>query len=149
MALQIRYFIFLLLFSAISVSAQESTESSERTLVIYDSSNSMWGELEDTSRKYEAGRNALTNFLSGDHGNREIGFRAYGHRSKDDCRDTELMVPFSSRLIQRWSLNVCEPVLVRSICAHRRPTTVNMSATVPNVRIEAAGIIWARRWGSK
>lgn len=67
----------------------------DRLLVIYDSSNSMWGELADTSRKYEAGRQALSNFLAVDLKGRSIGFRAYGHRRKSDCRDSELVVPFS------------------------------------------------------
>ena len=66
-----------------------------RMLVIYDSSNSMWGELADKSRKYEAGRSALSTFLATDLGDRLIGFRAYGHRRKTDCRDSELIVPFS------------------------------------------------------
>ncbi len=70
-------------------------DESGRFLIIYDSSNSMWGELADKSRKYEAGRTALANFMAGDVGERQIGFRAYGHRRKDDCRDSELVVPFS------------------------------------------------------
>lgn len=78
-----------------NASAQESTTDEKRMLVIYDSSNSMWGELADKSRKYEAGRTALTNFLSTNLADRSIGFRAYGHRDKEDCRDSELMVPFS------------------------------------------------------
>ena len=64
-------------------------------LVIYDSSNSMWGELADKSRKYESGRSALSALLDTDLGGREIGFRAYGHRHKTDCSDSELIVPFS------------------------------------------------------
>jgi len=66
-----------------------------RFLIVYDSSNSMWGELADKSRKYEAGRTALSNFLDGNLGQRQVGFRAYGHRRKTDCRDSELVVPFS------------------------------------------------------
>ncbi len=64
-------------------------------LIIYDSSNSMWGELSDKSRKYESGRNALSNLLNNDFGGRDIGFRAYGHREKSDCNDSELVVGFN------------------------------------------------------
>ena len=71
------------------------TDIQQRMLIIYDSSNSMWGELEDKSRKYEAGKTALSELLKTDFGAREIGFRAYGHRRKADCRDSELMVPFA------------------------------------------------------
>ena len=63
---------------------------------VYDSSGSMWGELSDKSRKYEAGRTALSKLLDSDLGGRNIAFRAYGHREKADCRDSELIVPFSS-----------------------------------------------------
>lgn len=65
--------------------------------IVYDSSGSMWGELEDKSRKYEAGRSALSALLDTDLGGREIAFRAYGHREKADCRDSELIVPFSTQ----------------------------------------------------
>jgi hypothetical protein len=66
---------------------QSTTEEKARLIIDYDSSNSMWGELADKSRKYEAGRGALSKFLQSDLGDREIAFRAYGHRRKDDCRD--------------------------------------------------------------
>lgn len=76
--------------------ALEASEGPSRLLIAYDSSNSMWGELEDKARKYEAGRAALSAFLEKDLGDREVGFRAYGHRDKTDCRDSELIVAFTS-----------------------------------------------------
>ena len=66
-----------------------------RAYVIYDSSGSMWGELSDQSRKYEAGRTALSTLLENGFSNRLIALRAYGHRRKADCRDSELIVPFA------------------------------------------------------
>ena len=75
--------------------AEETASPSKKLYVIYDSSNSMWGALSDESRKYEAGRKALADLLAGDVADRTIAFRAYGHREKADCRDTELMVPFT------------------------------------------------------
>ena len=69
-------------------------DASGKLLIIYDSSNSMWGELKDRTRKYEAGREALGKLLQSDLGDRQVGFRAYGHRRKEDCSDTELMVGF-------------------------------------------------------
>ncbi|MEO0883381.1 MAG: hypothetical protein AAFY34_11745 [Pseudomonadota bacterium] len=71
------------------------TDAEGRVLFIYDSSNSMWGELTDGSRKYEAGRSAMAAILNTGLSGREIGFRAYGHRRTNDCRDSELVVPFS------------------------------------------------------
>lgn len=61
--------------------------------VIYDSSNSMWGELSDKSRKYEAGRTAMRSVLALPLTNKQLAFRAYGHRDKNDCKDSELIVP--------------------------------------------------------
>ncbi len=93
--------IFALIIGTITATivgqAQEgpATEETARLIIDYDSSNSMWGELADKSRKYEAGRGALSKFLESEFGDREIAFRAYGHRRKDDCRDSELVVPFS------------------------------------------------------
>ena len=71
------------------------TDAQGRVLFIYDSSNSMWGALADGSRKYEAGRNAMASILDNGLGGRDIAFRAYGHRRAGDCRDSELVVPFS------------------------------------------------------
>ena len=64
--------------------------------IVYDSSGSMWGELSDQSRKYEAGRDALSQLLDTGFSGRDLAFRAYGHRRKADCRDSELIVPFSA-----------------------------------------------------
>ncbi|MEM6985724.1 MAG: hypothetical protein AAF499_04215 [Pseudomonadota bacterium] len=82
-------------FSASMVFAQDKP----KVLIIYDSSNSMWGELADGSRKYQAGRAALGSILGQGLGGREIGFRAYGHRRKDDCRDSELVAPFADEAL--------------------------------------------------
>ncbi|ANM31868.1 hypothetical protein ABI59_23365 [Acidobacteria bacterium Mor1] len=84
---------------ALAATAGEGAEENgalRRLLIDYDSSNSMWGELADKTRKYEAGRTALADFLASELGEREIAFRAYGHRDKTDCRDSELIVPFSA-----------------------------------------------------
>ena len=84
-----------------SAAGQESTTTaSEATpsdvLVVYDSSNSMWGAFADGTRKYEAGRKALASVAKNGLAGRQIGFRAYGHRRAGDCRDSELVAPFSS-----------------------------------------------------
>jgi hypothetical protein len=60
--------------------------------IVYDSSNSMWGELSDGSRKYEAGRVALDALLGSALDRERLAFRAYGHRRPGDCADTELIV---------------------------------------------------------
>jgi len=97
--------IFALTIGLALSSAYAQGEEAGRMLVIYDSSNSMWGELADKSRKYEAGRSALSALLETDLAGREIGFRAYGHRRKTDCRDSELIVPFSGSEAARVQIN--------------------------------------------
>lgn len=71
-------------------------DSRPATYIIYDSSNSMWGALPDRSRKYEAARAAMRDLAGQDFGDRDVALRMYGHRRKDDCTDSELVVPFSS-----------------------------------------------------
>lgn len=66
-----------------------------KLLVVYDSSNSMWGELADKSRKYEAGRDALQALVEADMPGVRMALRAYGHRRPKDCSDTELVSGFS------------------------------------------------------
>ena len=74
----------------------EQAYRKSKVLIVYDSSNSMWGELSDGSRKYEAGRKALTTVAATSLAGRKIGFRAYGHRREGDCRDSELVASFAS-----------------------------------------------------
>ena len=70
-----------------------AAQSSDDLLyIIYDSSNSMWGELADSSRKYEAGRAAISAALGSTALERDLAFRAYGHRQAGDCRDSEMIV---------------------------------------------------------
>ncbi len=76
---------------AVSVWAEEV-----KTLIIYDSSNSMWAEMSDGARRYEASRRALADALGSDLEQHSVGLRAYGHRRKQDCADTELLVPFTA-----------------------------------------------------
>ena len=85
----------LMTFYVADARAREAADS-DRLLIIYDSSNSMWGELSDGSRKYEAGRAALAALLAGAAQDRALGFRAYGHREPGDCRDSELMTGFQA-----------------------------------------------------
>ena len=82
---------FLALFTLIVSTA--AAQSDDLLYVIYDSSNSMWGELADGSRKYEAGRKGLDSALGSSALRRDLAFRAYGHREVGDCRDSELIVP--------------------------------------------------------
>ncbi|MBL4759193.1 MAG: hypothetical protein JKY32_16685, partial [Rhizobiales bacterium] len=87
--LQSAFACFLIAFGASATLAQETRPG---IYIIYDVSNSMWGELPDQSRKYEVAREVLANFISGDFPNHDIALRLYGHRSRSSCTDTELAV---------------------------------------------------------
>ena len=58
-------------------------------------SGSMWGQI-DGRAKLEIAREALGTVLTGLPENTEIGLMAYGHRTKGDCGDIELIVPPAS-----------------------------------------------------
>ncbi len=84
--------IFAVFLAAAPLHAQ--TNARDAIYIIYDSSNSMWGELPDGSRKYEAARTALKALVEEDIGKRELALRMYGHSRADDCSDSALVVPF-------------------------------------------------------
>ena len=83
--------VFLSVFAS-TLCAQTDSSGNDLLYIIYDSSNSMWGELRDKSRKYEASRKAITATLESNTLQRNLAFRVYGHRRAGDCRDSEMMV---------------------------------------------------------
>lgn len=63
-----------------------------RSIIVLDGSGSMWGQI-DGRPKLEIAREALATVLQGIPPETEIGLMAYGHRTKGDCGDIELVVP--------------------------------------------------------
>lgn len=64
--------------------------------LIFDASNSMWGELPDKQRKIAVAKQVLADFDATDFADRDLALRVYGHRRAKDCSDTELVVPFAA-----------------------------------------------------
>src|SRR5882757_2376570 len=64
------------------------------TILVLDASGSMWG-LVDGQSKISAARQAVDSILSKWNPADRLGVMVYGHRSKGDCKDIELMVPVS------------------------------------------------------
>lgn len=87
--------LITLLLCVFGIPQGQAQQVNNKLLIIYDSSNSMWGLLQDQTRKVEAGRAALARLMQTGIDNRQIGFRAYGHRRSKDCRDSQLMVGFN------------------------------------------------------
>lgn len=80
--------------SAAAVGAQ-GTDSASATMLVYDVSGSMWGQLEDGTTKVESARQVLRDYLDSADSGTKIGVVAYGHRRKGDCADIELIAPAS------------------------------------------------------
>ena len=66
--------------------------AASRAIVILDASGSMWAQIDGKTR-IEIARDTLKEVLEGVPSEVELGFMAYGHRTKGDCTDIELMVP--------------------------------------------------------
>ncbi|MCV6598742.1 MAG: VWA domain-containing protein [Mangrovicoccus sp.] len=63
----------------------------ENVMVVFDGSNSMWGQIEGTA-KIEIAREVMDNLLGDWSTERNVGLMAYGHRRQGDCTDIELLV---------------------------------------------------------
>ena len=63
-----------------------------RTILVMDGSGSMWGRI-DGRPKLEIARETVSRVLGALDPSQELGLLAYGHRSKGQCGDIELIVP--------------------------------------------------------
>lgn len=66
--------------------------SGANAILILDASGSMWGQVEGQT-KIAAARVAVDRILSSWRPQDRLGLMAYGHRSRGDCKDIELVVP--------------------------------------------------------
>ena len=65
--------------------------ASDRAIIILDASGSMWAQINGKAR-IDIARETLKEVLAGVPDTLELGFMAYGHRSKGDCNDIEMLV---------------------------------------------------------
>jgi len=65
--------------------------ASDRAIIILDASGSMWAQINGKAR-IDIARETLKDVLAGVPDTLELGFMAYGHRSKGDCNDIEMLV---------------------------------------------------------
>lgn len=79
----------LILIGGISVG--NSAAANENVMVVFDGSNSMWGQIDGTA-KIEIARSVMENLLGEWSNDREVGLMAYGHRRRGDCTDIETLV---------------------------------------------------------
>lgn len=62
------------------------------TIVVYDASNSMWGQIEGEA-KVTIARRVLADLVRDWDASEPLGMVAYGHRREGDCTDIETVVP--------------------------------------------------------
>jgi len=66
--------------------------AADRAIIVLDASGSMWAQVGGKAR-IDIARQTLADVLKGVPEGLELGLMAYGHRSKSDCGDIELLVP--------------------------------------------------------
>jgi Ca-activated chloride channel family protein len=90
----VRTFIRLLLVASFVGCVFPALAQSSDAILILDASGSMWGQVEGQT-KIAAARRAVDSILSKWKPTDRLGLIAYGHRSKGDCKDIEMVVPVS------------------------------------------------------
>ncbi|MEM9127939.1 MAG: VWA domain-containing protein, partial [Pseudomonadota bacterium] len=74
-------------------------------MIVFDGSNSMWGQIDGTA-KIEIARDLMDNLLGGWVEGRNVGLMAYGHRRRGDCGDIEVLVQPTQQGRQRILDNI-------------------------------------------
>ncbi|MDQ0315015.1 VWA domain-containing protein [Amorphus orientalis] len=69
-----------------------SARAADDVMVIFDGSNSMWGQIDGTA-KIEIARDAMTELVGAWDKDTNLGLMAYGHRREADCSDIETIIP--------------------------------------------------------
>jgi len=79
---------------ALSQSTPQAVTADGRasTVIVFDVSNSMWGQVEGRS-KIEIAREVIEDLLDDWDPDVDLGLVAYGHRRAGDCRDIEQVIP--------------------------------------------------------
>ena len=70
--------------------APSPPQGSGQSMLVLDASGSMWGKMGGRA-KIEIARDAVAQMLDGWPAGQQLGLMAYGHRSKGDCSDIELL----------------------------------------------------------
>jgi len=71
--------------------AATTAGADENVMIVFDGSNSMWGQIDGTA-KIEIARQTMENLLGDWVEGRNVGLMAYGHRRRGDCGDIEVLV---------------------------------------------------------
>ncbi|MCP5459647.1 MAG: VWA domain-containing protein [Gammaproteobacteria bacterium] len=86
-------FVLLVFLLPLSSQAQESGKGN--VLFILDASGSMWGQV-DQKPKIAIAKEVMTQLVQDLPAGIKAGLEVYGHRSKGDCNDIEVLVPIGA-----------------------------------------------------
>lgn len=75
-----------------SYAQSASAPSAASTILVYDVSNSMWGQIDGVA-KIEIARDVIAELLDDWDPSVNLGLVAYGHRRAGDCGDIEQLIP--------------------------------------------------------
>jgi len=88
-----RFSLVFFIFWTMFFSFQDAwTAQYPEVMFILDASGSMWGTAGNKT-KMEAARNAFSKVVPALPKEVRIGLTAYGHRTKGDCSDIEILIP--------------------------------------------------------
>jgi len=73
---------------ALPVAAQQENSAS---ILIYDASGSMWGQLDGGVTKVEVARDVIGDFFASRNNSIPLGVIAYGHNRRGDCADIQVI----------------------------------------------------------
>jgi len=76
---------------ALSALAPIAASAADDVMIVYDGSNSMWGQIDGMS-KIEIARGVIADLIETWPASTNLGLLAYGHRRVGDCTDIELVV---------------------------------------------------------
>ncbi|WP_415714299.1 vWA domain-containing protein [Roseibium sp.] len=77
--------------SLVSLPTAAQDAPKERAMLVLDGSGSMWGQIDGIS-KIEIARNEISQMLTSWDDRIDLGLMTYGHRTKGDCNDIELIL---------------------------------------------------------
>jgi Mg-chelatase subunit ChlD len=83
----------LALFGAMmgTVTPVAAQDASSASILIYDASGSMWGQLDGGATKVEVAREVIGDFFASRDNAVPLGVVAYGHNRRGDCSDIEVV----------------------------------------------------------
>ncbi|MEO0496052.1 MAG: VWA domain-containing protein [Pseudomonadota bacterium] len=92
-----------ILAAGLACSPSMAQEQAGRSMIVFDASGSMWGQI-DGEAKISIARETFSTLFDSLRDNLEVGLVAYGHRRKGDCSDIETLVPTGSLRQNRQAL---------------------------------------------